>query len=73
VGDAAESVEFSGAGVVALALHPEVAAGWSGKVLMTTELAEAFGFADVDGTVHRPPHREPKPWIGGQGLGSPSD
>ena len=53
-GDAAESVEFAGAGVVALALHPKVAAQWSGKVVMTTELAHDFGLVDpADGSVPR--------------------
>ena len=53
-GDAAESVEFAGAGVVALARHPEVAAAWSGRIVMTTELASGFGFADpADGSAPR--------------------
>ena len=53
-GDAAESVEFSGAGVVALMRHPQMAARWSGRVMMTTELAEEFGFTDpADGSVPR--------------------
>lgn len=70
-GDAAESVEFSGMGVVALACHPEIALALSGKVLMTTELAEQFSFVDVDGqtpksidhvALRRQMERPPKWW-----------
>ena len=39
-GDAAESIEFSGKGVVALAENMEAALERSGKIVMTTELGE---------------------------------
>lgn len=45
-----ESVEFSGRGVVALAADPN-RMRFSGKVLLTPELAEIYGFTDVDGAV----------------------
>lgn len=45
-----ESVEFSGRGVAALAADPD-RMRFSGKVVMTPELAEIYGFTDVDGTV----------------------
>ena len=38
---------------VALAEHPEAAFERSGKILMTTELAEVFEFVDVDGVMPR--------------------
>lgn len=44
-----ESVEFSGRGVVALAADPG-RMRFSGKVVMTPELAEIYGFTDVDGS-----------------------
>jgi len=45
-----ESVEFSGRGVAALAADPNKMR-FSGKVLMTPELAEMYGFTDVNGAV----------------------
>merc|ERR1712194_546205 len=45
-----ESVEFSGRGVVALATDPD-RMRFSGKVVMTPELAEIYNFTDVDGSV----------------------
>lgn len=46
-----ESVEMSGRSVVALASDPNVAR-WTGKVLLTPELGEEYGFTDVDGKIH---------------------
>jgi dehydrogenase/reductase SDR family protein 1 len=48
--DQMESVEFSGRGVVALAADPNKMR-FTGKVLLTPELAEIYGFKDVDGAV----------------------
>ena len=49
----AESVEFAGRGIAALAADPGVAAK-SGRVLTTPELAREYGFTDVDGTQQSP-------------------
>lgn len=48
--DVRESVEFSGRGIAALASDPAVMR-FSGRVLMTPELAVEYGFTDVDGSV----------------------
>ena len=44
----AESPEFPGRGIAALAADPEVLQK-SGRVLTTPELAREYGFTDVDG------------------------
>merc|ERR1712228_555415 len=46
-----ESPEMTGRAVVALASDPEVMR-WSGKVVLNPELAEEYGFTDLDGKVH---------------------
>merc|ERR1719238_2079244 len=46
-----ESPEMTGRSIVALASDPEVMR-WTGKVLLTPELAEEYGFTDTDGTIH---------------------
>jgi len=46
-----ESVEMSGRAVVALASDPDLMR-WTGKVCLNPELAEEYGFTDVDGKVH---------------------
>jgi dehydrogenase/reductase SDR family member 1 len=48
----AESPEFVGRAVAALAADPDVAK-WSGQVLVAAALAQHYDFTDVDGT--RPP------------------
>lgn len=50
-----ESVEMTGRGVVSLACDPDVMR-WSGKVVMTPELAEEYGFTDIDGKIHWGPN-----------------
>merc|ERR1711998_64561 len=49
--DDMESPEMSGRAVVALAADPEVKR-WSGKVALVPELAEEYGFTDLDGQIH---------------------
>lgn len=46
-----ESTEMTGRAVVALASDPEVMR-WTGKVTMTPELGEIYGFTDIDGKIH---------------------
>jgi len=46
-----ESPEMTGQAVVALASDPDVMR-WTGKVAMTPELAQEYGFKDKDGQVH---------------------
>lgn len=46
-----ESVEFSGRAVAALLADEQVLERWSGRVALTPELAEFYGFTDVDGSV----------------------
>jgi len=46
-----ESPEMPGRSVVALASDPNVMR-WTGKVCLTPELAEEYGFTDIDGTIH---------------------
>jgi NAD(P)-dependent dehydrogenase (short-subunit alcohol dehydrogenase family) len=46
--DSAESPRFTGRAVVALATDPEVAR-WSGHAFTVRDLAEQYGFRDVDG------------------------
>jgi len=46
-----ESTEMTGRAIVALASDPDVKR-WSGKVTLTPELGEEYGFTDVDGQIH---------------------
>jgi dehydrogenase/reductase SDR family protein 1 len=46
-----ESPEMTGRGIVALASDPQVMR-WTGRVVLTPELAEEYGFTDTDGKVH---------------------
>ncbi len=48
-----ESPEFIGHAVAALACDPD-ASRWSGSVVLAAELAEEYGFTDVDGKRPRP-------------------
>ena len=50
----AESLYFTGRAVAALAADPEVASR-SGRAFSSRELAEAYGFRDVDGSLPRGP------------------
>lgn len=52
--DEAESPRFAGRGVVALAADPE-RKKWSGRAVYVAELAERYGFTDIDGRVPQPP------------------
>uniref|UniRef100_A0A7E4ZSE7 Short-chain dehydrogenase n=1 Tax=Panagrellus redivivus TaxID=6233 RepID=A0A7E4ZSE7_PANRE len=45
---AGESTEFSGKAIVALATDPKVH-NYTGRILMTGDLADQYGFVDVDG------------------------
>jgi dehydrogenase/reductase SDR family protein 1 len=49
----AESPQFTGRAVVALAVDPD-ALRWSGQSLAVADLAESYGFTDLDGRVPRP-------------------
>jgi len=46
-----ESAEMSGRGIAALAADPDVMR-WTGKVALTPELGEEYGFTDTDGKIH---------------------
>lgn len=46
-----ESTEMTGRGIAALAADPDVMR-WTGKVALTPELGEEYGFTDIDGKVH---------------------
>merc|ERR1711948_192940 len=46
-----ESPEMTGRAIVALASDVNVHR-WSGKVCLNPELAEEYGFTDVDGKIH---------------------
>lgn len=46
-----ESVEFMGRGIAAMAADATVLRRLSGRVVMSPELAEMYGFTDVDGKV----------------------
>lgn len=48
-----ESPEFQGRAVAALANDPDVAR-WSGRLLVTAEVAQHYGFSDIDGRQPRP-------------------
>jgi dehydrogenase/reductase SDR family member 1 len=52
--DAAESPHFAGRAVVALAADPD-SAKRSGQAFYVADLADAYGFTDIDGRVPRPP------------------
>jgi NAD(P)-dependent dehydrogenase (short-subunit alcohol dehydrogenase family) len=52
----AETPHFAGRAVVALASDPEVSTR-SGRAFYVADLAESYGFTDVDGRVPRPPDR----------------
>ena len=55
----AESVEFSGRAIAALMNHSSDLDRYNGKIINTRELAEIYGFQDVDGTL--PGHRSRQP------------
>lgn len=46
-----ESVEMAGRAVAALAADPGVMR-WTGRVALTPELGEEYGFTDIDGKIH---------------------
>ena len=50
-------MRYSGRSVVALALDPEIMRK-TGRVLLTNELAPAYGFTDVDGRIPNTPPAE---------------
>ncbi|HUZ19685.1 MAG TPA: SDR family NAD(P)-dependent oxidoreductase [Acidimicrobiales bacterium] len=52
--DQAESPRFAGRAVVALA-GDEARVSWSGRAVYVADLADHYGFTDVDGRVPRPP------------------
>jgi dehydrogenase/reductase SDR family protein 1 len=52
--DGAESPRFPGRAVVALAADPK-RERWSGQAVYVADLADHYGFTDVDGRVPRPP------------------
>jgi NAD(P)-dependent dehydrogenase (short-subunit alcohol dehydrogenase family) len=56
----AESPRFTGRAVAALAADPD-AARWSGRAIPVRELAEAYGFTDVDGRLPGGPLHD-RPW-----------
>ena len=58
--DAAESPRFTGRGVVALATDPD-ASRWSGRAVAVRDLAEAYGFRDVDGRLPPGPMQHAQP------------
>jgi NAD(P)-dependent dehydrogenase (short-subunit alcohol dehydrogenase family) len=51
-----ESPRFMGRAVVALATDPDVAR-WSGRAVSARDLADEYGFTDVDGTLPAGPLR----------------
>jgi NAD(P)-dependent dehydrogenase (short-subunit alcohol dehydrogenase family) len=56
----AESQRFTGRAVAALAADPDVMR-WSGRAVASRELAEAYGFTDVDGRLPKGPlHDRPR-------------
>lgn len=56
----AESQRFTGRAVVALASDPEVMR-WSGRAVPSRELADVYGFTDVDGSLPAGPlHHRPR-------------
>jgi hypothetical protein len=59
----AESPRFTGRAVAALASDPG-ALRWSGRALAVRELADAYGFTDVDGRLPAGPLHE-RPWRAG--------
>jgi dehydrogenase/reductase SDR family member 1 len=58
--DAAESPRFTGRGVVALVTDPD-ASRWSGRAVTVRDLAEAYGFRDVDGRLPPGPMHHAQP------------
>ena len=52
--DEAETPRFAGRAVAALASDPD-RSHWSGKAVFVADLADHYGFTDVDGRVPRPP------------------
>merc|ERR1712087_553892 len=46
-----ESVEFAGRGIAAMLADDKVLERWSGRVAMTPELAEFYGFTDTDSSL----------------------
>ncbi len=56
--DRAESPRFTGRAVVALAAHGAEARDYHGRAVPVADLAERFGFTDVDGRVPRPMLRQ---------------
>jgi NAD(P)-dependent dehydrogenase (short-subunit alcohol dehydrogenase family) len=62
--DGAESQRFTGRAVAALAADPEVLAR-SGRAFSSRELADAYGFRDVDGSLPAGPlHDRPRDGVG---------
>jgi NAD(P)-dependent dehydrogenase (short-subunit alcohol dehydrogenase family) len=59
----AESPRFTGRAVAALAADPE-ALRWTGRALAVRELAEGYGFTDVDGRLPAGPLHD-RPWRAG--------
>ena len=59
----AESPRFTGRAVAALAADPD-ALRWSGRALAARELADAYGFTDVDGRLPAGPLHD-RPWRAG--------
>jgi dehydrogenase/reductase SDR family protein 1 len=58
--DSAESPRFTGRAVVALATDPDLAR-WSGHAVTVRDLAEQYGFRDVDGRLPPGPMRHSTP------------
>jgi dehydrogenase/reductase SDR family member 1 len=58
--ESAESPRFAGRGVVALATDPE-ASRWSGQAVTVRDLAESYGFRDVDGRLPPGPMQHAQP------------
>lgn len=46
-----ESVEFTGRGIAAMLADPQARERWGGRVVLTPELAEWYGFTDTNGKV----------------------
>ncbi len=58
--DSAETPRFTGRGVVALASDPD-ASRWSGQAVTVRDLAESYGFRDVDNRLPPGPMRHAQP------------
>jgi dehydrogenase/reductase SDR family protein 1 len=61
----AESLRFTGRAVVALASDPQVLR-WSGRALTSRDLADEYGFADLDGSLPDGPRWRPPAPVGDQ-------